>query len=1099
MTIFNFILKSLWYFRKQHLAVFAGTLISTAVLTGALIVGDSVKFSLRQIVDARLGNIKFAMQTGDRFVRYELANDISKDLNIATSPLLMMQGISINPESKSRINKTQINGIDQSFWKLSNKKMPELSEDEVIISTNIARKLNLKINDEILLRVENANVIPLNAPFAKETDPSVSFRVIVKAIVNDKNLGRFGLKNIQSASYNIFISHDYLAKKLDLQGLVNSIITSDNIEQDLKVEDLNYSLSKVWQLEDANILIRKLDDIGKFEILSNRIFIDEPISKSLESIEIQNETILTYLVNSIRFNENETPYSFVTATSSPFLLKDMKENEIIINKWLASDLNVSVNDTIEIDYYIIGPLRTLEEETKTFIVKDIISTQGNIANKSLMPLFPGLSDAGSCSDWETGIPIDLERIRDKDEKYWNDYKGTPKALISIQTGLNLWQNKYGSYTAIRFNKNDISPDNLKKEILNKLNPNDLNLSFAPVQSEGIQAASGGVNFGELFLSMSFFIIVAGILLIVLIYSLNTESRTEETGVLSGLGFTKKQIIKIRFSENIITAIFGGIAGAFIGILYNNGIMIALNSVWQNIVRTNMLNVYIRPSTLSIGAIGGIAIALFAIYFVTIRKLKQPIIGLIRNSTLYSQKVTKIRNNINKFIAIISILIVIVLVSYSFVTSVDQNASLILSAGGIFLIGCIAIINLNFNKTQQNLNSSPPTLNQFALKNATKNKGRSIAIITLLALGTFTIIITGANRKTFYGSENIRQSGTGGFLFWSETTLPVLYNLNSEDGKSKFSLDYETDLENVDFIQLHELDGDDASCLNLNQVQKPKILGVSPEELNVRNAFSFTKLMKGINEDKPWLELNKTYDKNVIPAFADQTVITWGLMKEVGDTLIYLNENGEKIYLVLIGGLNASIFQGNILIADNVFMQHFPSVSGSKTMLIDGPLENKDKIAGLLKTYLQDYGIELTSASERLSQFYSITNTYLTVFMFLGGLGVIIGTLGLGIVLLRNIIERRHEIALLLAVGFSRNKIFKLIFIENIYLLLLGTEIGICAAIIGIIPSLISPSFNMPIFFVLLLVILVLFSGILWIYFPARNAIKYRLISSLRNE
>ena len=97
-----------------------------------------------------------------------------------------------------------------------------------------------------------------------------------------------------------------------------------------------------------------------------------------------------------------------------------------------------------------------------------------------MALFPGLADAGSCSDWETGIPIDLDKIRDKDEKYWDDFNGTPKALISIQSGLNLWQNKYGSYTSIRFSKNDISTDDLKTKILNKLNPEDLNLSFLPI-------------------------------------------------------------------------------------------------------------------------------------------------------------------------------------------------------------------------------------------------------------------------------------------------------------------------------------------------------------------------------------------------------------------------------------------------------------------------------------------------------------------------------------------------------------------------------------------------------------------------------------------
>jgi putative ABC transport system permease protein len=299
--------------------------------------------------------------------------------------------------------------------------------------------------------------------------------------------------------------------------------------------------------------------------------------------------------------------------------------------------------------------------------------------------------------------------------------------------------------------------------------------------------------------------------------------------------------------------------------------------------------------------------------------------------------------------------------------------------------------------------------------------------------------------------------------------------------------------------MHQLDGDDASCLNLNQVQKPKILGINPEELNKRDAFSFAKLLEGINKENTWLELNKSSEKNVYYAFADQTVITWGLIKEVGDTLIYLNEAGQEIYLVLIGGLNASIFQGNILIADEVFMQNFPSISGSKTMLIDGPVNNKEEISELISTYLRNYGIELNLTSDRLAQFYSVTNTYLTVFMFLGGLGVIIGTFGLGIVLMRNIIERRSEIALLLAVGFSKNKVFKLIFIENILLLILGIGIGIFAAIIGILPSIFSPAFSIPGFFVLILVLLVLISGMLWIYFPSRNAIKSNLISSLRNE
>jgi len=283
------------------------------------------------------------------------------------------------------------------------------------------------------------------------------------------------------------------------------------------------------------------------------------------------------------------------------------------------------------------------------------------------------------------------------------------------------------------------------------------------------------------------------------------------------------------------------------------------------------------------------------------------------------------------------------------------------------------------------------------------------------------------------------------------------------------------------------------------VQNPRILGVNPDEFTKKQAFSFAKLHKGISQNNTWQELSKKYEDNIIPAIADQTVITWGLKKSVGDTLIYLNEQGEKIKLILIAGLNASIFQGNILISDSLFSKHFPSASGSKIMLIDADKAQQNEIAETLNTNLTDYGIQISKASDRLAEFYSVTNTYLSVFMALGGLGVLIGTIGLGIILLRNMLERKHELALLLAVGYKKTEIFKLIFTENLFLLASGLVIGITAAIIGILPSILSPSFNIPGTFMFLLIIAVFVNGLLWIYLPVRMTMKGFLIKSLSTE
>lgn len=1087
--------------------MFLGTLISTAVLTGALIVGDSVRLSLNKLVDTRLGNIRYALQTGDRFVRTELANEIGEKLSTPTASLLMVKGIVINPESDTRINSAQVVGVDSSFWNLSNLKNIPIFNDEAVISENISRKLDVKVGDEFLLRVEKTSVIPLSAPFSKDVDPSVAIRLKVKAVLDDKNMSRFSLKSNQVAPCNVFISREYLASKLELDGKVNTILVGKCNQtglammnsQNIIIDNLNNFFQEVWQLEDASIKIRELNESNQYEVLSERIFIDEPIAKSILNINLPHETALTYLVNSIDFNGKETPYSFVSATSLPIINENLEVDEILVNDWVAKDLGVKAGDSVSLKYFVIGPLRTIKEVEKSFIVKGVIPVQSKLVNTSLMPLFPGLADAGSCHDWETGVPIDLDKIRDKDEKYWKDYKGTPKALVSMQAGLVLWGNKFGSYTSVRFDKDKVQLDQLKDEILKSIKPQDIGLTFVPVYEQGVNAANSSVDFGSLFLSLSFFVIVAGILLTILIYSLNTESRKEEIGILSGLGFDRKLIVKIRFGESIIVALLGGVIGALVGILYNYGLVWGLNSVWQGAVHTSNLEVFIKPATILIGAFSGFAVALLSIYFVTRRNLKQPISSLIKSSFEIPFRVVRKYLSLSKMVAIISIAIAIILVIYSLMFLGDVNAELFLSAGGLFLVGCIALLNWYLRVVRDTMHTKPLSFVQLALKNAGRNKNRSLTTIALLALGTFSIIITGANRKTYYGNENLRQSGTGGFLYWVETSLPLQYNLNTSNGKAKLGLESEDALKDVDFVQIHSLDGDDASCLNLNQVQQPRILGVKPETFDSRHSFTFVSSLEGISQEHTWLDLKKRFGDDIIPAVADQTVITWGLKKSVGDTLVYTNESGKRIKLLLIAGLDNSIFQGNLLIDDSLFVKNYPSTSGSRIMLVNAPSANQQKVSELLSSTLTDYGADLTPTSIRLAEFNSVENTYLTVFMVLGGLGVVIGTFGLGVVLLRNTLERRSEIALMKAIGYRKNQIFRLIFVENLFLLITGLILGIVSAFIGILPSILSPAYTMPVAFISILVLVIFISGLVWIYSPTRNALKGNIIRGLREE
>ena len=85
-------------------------------------------------------------------------------------------------------------------------------------------------------------------------------------------------------------------------------------------------------------------------------------------------------------------------------------------------------------------------------------------------------------------------------------------------------------------------------------------------------------------------------------------------------------------------------------------------------------------------------------------------------------------------------------------------------------------------------------------------------------------------------------------------------------------------------------------------------------------------------------MNINSGSNTIYGIADQTVLDWGLKISVGDTLILRAENGQKLNIILAGGLKSSVFQGYVIIGKENFSKYFPSVSGSSVVLVDGDRE-----------------------------------------------------------------------------------------------------------------------------------------------------------------
>lgn len=1085
MTLLNLIKRNLSYYGRKNFFLALGIAVSTAVLVGALIVGDSVKYSLNRIVDHRLGEITHVMKAGDRFFTTALAEKAGENLKAPSSPVLLLEAIATADGGKKRINNTQVIGIDSTFGPTVGQHtfFKDLSDEEVIISQNLATRLDVSGGDEILLRITKASLIPLNAPFVSDAENIVSVRVTIKDIADEDHLGRFNLKISQTAPFNLFISLETLNEIMELEHKANAILFSE--AGTYEPEEIMEIIGKEWSITDAGMYINPIDEPQVLEVTSHRVFLDDIVTAYPSKGDGLVYPVLTYFVNTLESASGRTPYSFVSTLPDASL----GNNEIIINEWLASDLGISAGDSLEISYFVVGPLRELTVDSLSFLVKSVVPMEGIFADQSLMPNLPGLSDAGSCRDWETGVPIELESIRDKDEAYWNKWKGTPKAFISISKATELWQNRFGTYTALRYDASETTAGEIETTLLSNFGPEDIGFMVEAVRSDGSFAAQNGVDFSQLFGGLSFFLLVAGILLTVLLLLLNLENRKEQLATLSSLGINIKLIRRSIFLEGLVISFAGALIGLLLAILYNKLVFSALNGVWRDIVRTEMMFVYIRIPSLLIGLLISMAVASLTIYLSTNRFLKRTI-SLHLKKPVRSRK--GMHSSILLSIAILSGMGGLAMIIYQLVIGDIINASIFFLAGAMFLISSLVFSSYFMGKAGGHSDS---VLNYFQLsrRNALRNKARSMSIVILFAIGTFLVISTGSNRKDLFQGADDPTSGTGGFLYFAESTVPVLHKLNNPQVRIDFGLEG-----NYSIAQMRKASGDDASCLNLNKIVNPQILGVDPISLEGR--FSFVTRTDLLDPSSPWQSLEQELPGGLIPAIADETVIKWGLGLTVGDTLTYQNANGEVMHLLLIGGLAPSIFQGNVLISDAQFLKNFPQSSGTEVFLVGGNLADTAIIEGELNRGLRDFGWDMTLSAARLTEFNSVTNTYLSIFMVMGALGLLIGTIGLAVLLARSILEREKEIALLKAVGYSRKRIGRLIFNEYMGLFLIGTVAGFLSAVVATLPSFISDNSEISISSVLWILMLLLANGWIWIFLITRiNIGKLSINEALRND
>jgi hypothetical protein len=539
-----------------------------------------------------------------------------------------------------------------------------------------------------------------------------------------------------------------------------------------------------------------------------------------------------------------------------------------------------------------------------------------------------------------------------------------------------------------------------------------------------------------------------------------------------------------------------------GVFYARGILWGLATLWSAAAANSALRFHVTAATLAGGGAAGIVIGAAVMWLALRTQTKRPARELLEQGNELEAQTTPAKGGRRwaGWVAAASFLGALALVGSALGKRDSSAVEAFFGGGALVLIGGIAAAAVWFRSLAERRVSKPLSLAELGLRGCARQRRRSLATVALLAAGSFLIIAVEANKLDARQESGARSSGTGGFALIGESAFPVMQDLNTKAGRDFFGL-HQAGLDQVEIVQMRVRDGDDASCLNLNRALTPRLLGVKPELLDARHAFTFSALADKGLAARPWTALQRRDPPfgDEIPAIGDEASIAWALGKKIGDTLDYTDEHGKPFKVRIVGAVANSILQGSLLIDEGEFVKRFPGESGYRMFLVDAPFKDAAGVAGLLMKALQDRGLELTPAAERLNAFNAVQNTYLNTFQMLGALGLLLGSAGLGVVVLRNVLERRGELAVLLAVGFRTRALRRLVLWEHGALQGLGLLLGILAAAVAVLPVLLSP--GAPVSFGPLLAAmgLVLGSGLLWTWAAARVALRGDLLEALRDE
>jgi len=832
---------------------------------------------------------------------------------------------------------------------------------------------------------------------------------------------------------------------------------------------------------------------------------------------------------------------------------------VAINSWAAAQLEVQPGDLLRIFYYEPETTsgREIERSFIASITSIVPLTEPETPYRrnrpalfaepptvfndpAFTPTVPGVTDQDSINDWD--LPFQLAReVSRADDAYWNNHRLTPKVFLPLDAGRKLFGSRFGDTTSLRFDLAAFAPAPPSQEHLRLLletalrqGQEKIGYGVIPIRQQQLAASRGTTPFDALFLSLSLFVIVAALLLVALLFRLGMEQRAAEYGTLLATGMEGRAVARLALLEGTIIAIPGGLLGVALGMLYARLVLAALSTWWVGAITVPFLRFHWTTTTLMLGFFSGLVMAILAI-LTTTRRLRKAATGPLLAGHIPETPGTLRTRRIVRWIPLVGIAGAIALGITAIGFSGPAQAGAFVG-GGMLLLA--AILSLAYEKlsswhrargtlaspfwrmqrtdrattlgesyAHRSLGKVDYSLRTMAFRSVGRNPLRSTLSIGLMAVACFLIVSMAAFQL------RPTDQGVGGFDLIGQSAVPIFKDLSDPAIRQSMLGKDAEEAKNCQLFPLRFRPGQDASCNNLYLATQPHVLGIPASlvqwyrdgEERVRFQWAAAAASPGARTARsanPWELLapraNGTED-DPIPVILDQNTALWSLQMRggIGEVRAFTFDQRGPRYFRVVALLASSVLQGQLLISDANFQQLFPEISGSSYFLVQAPQGiDSERLGAIFEKRLGDLGMDMVSTRKVLADLLAVQNTYLKTFQSLGGLGLLLGTLGLGVVQLRSVLERRGELALLRAVGFSRARLALTVLLENLTLLLGGIFCGTGAALVAVIPASILGGTSLSLTSPLAMLALVLVVGMLAGMFAVRRVLKMDLLRAL---